>query len=126
MWLRYVDDTFVIWPHGRDKLQDFLSLLNEHHPSISFSFEIEANNTLPFLDVAVSRNSNGTLGHKVYRKPTHTDRYLNYRSFHHPSVKQSVSKSLVRRAHQICDETSLPQELQHVKNALINNGFPPH
>ena len=28
LWLRYVDDTFVIWPHGRDFLDDFLSHLN--------------------------------------------------------------------------------------------------
>jgi hypothetical protein len=23
-WYRYVDDTFVIWPHGQDKLAGFL------------------------------------------------------------------------------------------------------
>jgi hypothetical protein len=27
-WFRYVDDTFVIWPHGPDKLKDFLNHLN--------------------------------------------------------------------------------------------------
>ena len=27
MWLRYVDDTFVVWPHGRDTLQVFLQHL---------------------------------------------------------------------------------------------------
>ena len=25
LWLRYVDDTFVVWPRGRDTLQDFLT-----------------------------------------------------------------------------------------------------
>ena len=29
LWLRYVDDTFVVWPHGSDALQDFLQHLNE-------------------------------------------------------------------------------------------------
>jgi hypothetical protein len=24
-WFRYVDDTFVIWPHGQGKLEDFLT-----------------------------------------------------------------------------------------------------
>ena len=33
LWLRYVDDTFVVWPHGRDTLQDFLQHLNQQHPS---------------------------------------------------------------------------------------------
>ncbi|KAJ8916727.1 hypothetical protein NQ315_013931 [Exocentrus adspersus] len=31
-WLRYVDDTFVIWPHGRDRLQEFLGHLNSINP----------------------------------------------------------------------------------------------
>jgi hypothetical protein len=28
LWLRYVDETFVVWPHGLDRLQDFLKHLN--------------------------------------------------------------------------------------------------
>ena len=27
-WFRYVDDTFVIWPHGQEKLTEFLNHLN--------------------------------------------------------------------------------------------------
>jgi hypothetical protein len=30
-WFRYVDDTFVIWQHGPDKLIDFLHHLNSIH-----------------------------------------------------------------------------------------------
>jgi hypothetical protein len=26
-WFRYVDDTFVIWPHGQEKLTEFLNHL---------------------------------------------------------------------------------------------------
>jgi hypothetical protein len=26
-WYRYVDDTFVGWPHGKDELQEFLNTL---------------------------------------------------------------------------------------------------
>jgi hypothetical protein len=28
LWLRYVDDTFVVWPHGPEQLQNFLNHLN--------------------------------------------------------------------------------------------------
>ena len=31
LWLRYVDGTFVVWPHGRDALQDFLQYLNKQN-----------------------------------------------------------------------------------------------
>jgi hypothetical protein len=42
-WFRYVDDTFVFWPHGLDRLRDFLGLLNSVHRSIQFTME-----TFPF------------------------------------------------------------------------------
>ena len=29
LWLRYVDDTFVIWPHGEQELQSFHAHLNQ-------------------------------------------------------------------------------------------------
>jgi hypothetical protein len=50
-WYRYVDDTFVVWPHGKEELQNFLQHLNSIHPNIKFTMEIEHNKSLPFLDV---------------------------------------------------------------------------
>ena len=40
-WYRYADDTFVIWPHGKDKLKEFLNHLNGIHNSTQFTIEIE-------------------------------------------------------------------------------------
>jgi hypothetical protein len=75
-WYRYVDDTFVVWPHGKDELQTFLKHLNSIHQNIAFTMEVEKQGTLPFLDVLVKR-PDGSLGHSVYRKPTHTYLYLH-------------------------------------------------
>ena len=41
LWLRYVDDTFVIWPHGEDTLPDFLKHLNSIRSPIQFTMEKE-------------------------------------------------------------------------------------
>jgi len=38
-WFRYVDDTFVIWPHGQEKLEHFLIHLNGLHNKIQFTME---------------------------------------------------------------------------------------
>ena len=125
IWKRYVDDIFAIWPHGKEHLDTFLSYLNNIHPAIKFTIEHEDDqHSLPFLDIALTRNSNGTLNHGVYRKPTHTDRYLNYRSFHHPSIKSSVCKTLVNRAYNVCDKDNIAKELDHLKSVLQHNGFP--
>jgi hypothetical protein len=43
LWLQHVYDTFVVWPHGPERLQNFLSHLNNLRPSIQFTLEIESN-----------------------------------------------------------------------------------
>lgn len=93
-WKQYVDDTNICWPHGLDKLEEFHSHLNSLNPCISFTKEIESDNQLPFLDVLLLKKSNGSIGHKVYCKATHTDLYLHSSSHHHPSQKFGVLKTL--------------------------------
>jgi hypothetical protein len=51
--LRYVDDTFVVWPHGPARLQQFHHHLSSLTPTIEFIIEVETNDTFPFLDVSV-------------------------------------------------------------------------
>ncbi|XP_023710176.1 uncharacterized protein LOC111865964 [Cryptotermes secundus] len=46
LWLRYVDDTFVVWPHGPERLQTFFDHLNSLRPSICFTMETESNNAI--------------------------------------------------------------------------------
>jgi hypothetical protein len=77
VWLRYVDDTFVVWPHGPLRLQDFLSHCNSSRPSVQFTMEIESDGVIAFLHIVVIGQET-TVATKVYRKPTHTGRYLNF------------------------------------------------
>jgi hypothetical protein len=125
VFLRYVDDTFVIWQHGRDELIRFFNHLNSINNNIQFTMEIESKKKLPFLDVLVTRNSDGTLGHSVYRKPTHTDRYLNANSHHHPAQKMAVLHTLVNRAIAISDRNHYQSEKNHLSHVLAMNGYSP-
>ena len=120
---RYVDDTFVIWPHGKASLTNFLEHLNGLHKNIQFTMEIEENGRLPFLDIDIYKRKDGSLGHKVYRKRTHTNLYLHQLSHHHPANKHSVLSSLIHRAHALCDQDSLPQELDFFTTVLKQNGY---
>jgi hypothetical protein len=38
---------------------------------------MEEDSHLPFLNTDIYRRMDGSLGHKVYRKPTHTNLYMN-------------------------------------------------
>ena len=64
---------------------------------------------MPFLDILVSPGRDGSLSTSVYRKPTHTDLYLQWESHHPLSSKYSVIGTLQHRANTIC---SSPQLLQ--------------
>ena len=124
LWLRYVDDTFSIWKHGRAKLQVFLTHLNSRRESIKFTMEIESENSLPFLDVKVTRDRN-QVHTSVYRKPTHTDRYLNYGSNHHPRIKSGIIKCLAHRARSVCSKDTIRTELDHLQEVFESNAYPP-
>ncbi|XP_050528175.1 uncharacterized protein LOC126898277 [Daktulosphaira vitifoliae] len=123
MWLRYVDDTFVLWQHGEDKLQSFLQHLNSIHANIQFTMETEENGKLPFLDVMVKKQPNGKFGTGVYRKSTHTDRYLHADSHHCPSQKMGLLHTMATRAVRIADENHVNEEKTYLRQALKNNGY---
>jgi hypothetical protein len=65
-WLRYVDDTSVVWPQEPGWLQKFHHYLNSLRPTIKLSIEVENNNTLPFDALNMKRGPK--LATKVYRK----------------------------------------------------------
>ena len=70
IWKHYVDDTFTIL--SRDKVDIFLQHLNSQQPTICFTLETETNNTIPFLDKLVTRDSDGYLSTSVYCQKAYT------------------------------------------------------
>ena len=81
VWFRYVDDMFVII--SSEDFDNFFNHINSIDSNIKFTYEKEQDNKLPFLDTLVHREDTGALKLTVYRKPTHTDQYLDFES-HHP------------------------------------------
>ena len=39
IWLRFIDDIFMIWTHGEEELQKFFKYLNSIHEKIKFTHE---------------------------------------------------------------------------------------
>lgn len=123
LWKRYVDDVFCILNGGLQEVEQLKYHLESIHPKIRFSSEVEIERSLAFLDIMLIAKPDGSLAHSVYRKPTHTDRYLDASSHHHPRHLQSVVTSLVNRAHDLCDPEHLQGELSHVQEVLKRNGY---
>ena len=80
-WFRYVDDSHSCLK--KDQVNAFHQHLNSINANIQFTSELEDGNGygLPFLDTVTSRRRTA-IQVEVYRKPTHTDRYLDFLSRH--------------------------------------------
>ena len=123
MWLRYVDDTFILWPYQED-VQILLGHVNSIRPSIQFAMEKEQDNKLLFLDVLVTRTEQG-LRSSVYRKPTFTGQYLNFNSHHRYTVKKGIVRCLQHRAKTISSDTDAYQEVMiRLRHNLHRNNYP--
>ena len=122
--VRYVDDTFVI--HKEANKQSFLQHINSVDPAIRFTVEDnKEDGSIPFLDTIVKPEADGSLSITVYRKPTHTDQYLQWDSHHHLSAKFSVIQTLSHRASTMCSNPQLLQkEKDHLRKALTKCNYP--
>ena len=75
LWRRFVDNTIILVKN--DSITYVLDQLNSFHEQIQFTYEVEHDNKLPFLDFLLIKNAN-KIDTTVYRKPTNTDVYLNW------------------------------------------------
>ena len=85
--------------------------------------EIKTDSHLPFLDIDIHRKAEGSLCHKFYQNPTHTNLYLNAGSHHHSSNTQAILSMLVQTAKTLCDKESLQDELKFLKTTFRENGY---
>ena len=88
---------------------------------------IDCTQSLPFLDMIIQRSEGGVV-FDVYRKPTHTDKYLNRDSCHPPQVFKGLVAGLKKRVVIICSSSRVSSELHHLRDAwecLLSEGLVP-
>ena len=122
-WKRFVDYTIGYVKNG--SIDIILSKLNSFHPNLQFTYEVEEENKLSFLDVLLIRNGN-FIETKVYQKPTNNDIYSNWNSFSPNTWKRSTLKTLIKRTYLICSSKKhLVDELKHLRYVFEkHNNFP--
>ena len=119
-----MDDTFVM--HNEVNKQGFLQHINSVDPAIRFTVEDnKEDQSIPFLDTIVKWEADSSLSITVYRKPTHTDQYLQWDSHHHLSAKFSVINTFSHRAKMVFSKPELlQQEMDHLRMALTQCKYP--
>ena len=98
-WKRFADDTIGYVKNG--SINIISSEFNSFHPNIQFTYEVEEENKLPFLDVLLIRNGN-FIENKAYQKPTNNNIYLNWNLLAPNTWKCSTLRTLIKRAYLIC------------------------
>jgi len=114
-WYRYVDNTFIQWKLEKNELNQFLKHINNIHNNIQFTMETENNQQIAFLDVLIKRAPEGKFSTTVYRKNTHTDRYLHADSHHCPSQKMGFLHTMATRAVRKANEQHVEEEMAYIR-----------
>ena len=118
-WFRYADD--VHSATRKDQVDKLPRAPQLHRSTHQICIELPGTEGLPFLDTLTKPTPNSTES-TVYKKTTHTDRYLDYNSNHLISAKLSVIHTLIHRAKQICSTPELlAKEMDHLHKVPKDN-----
>ena len=119
---RFMDDTFLLFS-SQDHVLKFHKYINSRHGNMTFTYEIEKNNSLAFLDVLVTRED--TFCTSLYRKPTFSGLYSNFDSFMPESYKKGLIYTLLHRAFVLCCSwKTFHMEVSFLKDIFRKNLFP--
>ena len=80
--------------------------------------------SIAMLDTKITRTPTGNMTFTVYRKPTHTDQYLQFDSNQPLQHKLGVIRTLHHRCKTICTtEEEKVRELEHLQKVLSISGY---
>ena len=101
LFLRYIDDIFMVWTKSEKQLKDFMSELNQKHPSIKFDYKFDCKQ-IEFLDTLVYIDQQNKLQTTLFQKSSDRQNFLNAKSKHPYSLKKSIPYSQALQIRQIC------------------------
>lgn len=107
-----------------EEAQTTLSCFNYFCENLQFTLEEEdLEQSVPFLDTKVTRHED-TIRLKWYRKKTHSDMMIHYRSNHSINMKVNVIKQMKERVSKICHESYVGEGLRNLEKIFKENGYP--
>ena len=98
--------------------------MNNYNSSIEFTVETEVNNSIPFLDLQIIHTTTTHILINWYKKTTASRRYINFYSHHPLSEKIAIVYSLVDKSIKLAHSSFHINNLNIVKNLLLNNDYP--
>ena len=122
LWMRYIDDIFLLWPGSPQQLCDFVDFLNTGHPTVNFTLQYNMH-SIDFLDINIYKGfrfqSSGILDLQPHYKLTNTS-YLHFSSSHPPHVQTGLLKGELTRLLRL--SSSPTTYAKHVNTLLTHLG----
>ena len=100
LFLRYVDNIFMIWNGPKMKLISFIDELNWNHKTIKSDYKISTKQ-IEFLDTMVYKDQQHKIQTMILHQWTYQQTYL-HAQYHPKSLKSSSPYSWVLRMKTIC------------------------
>lgn len=120
--LYYVDDSLVVV--DKTRIDDIWNKLNNLHQNIEYTYELEKNNAINFLDITLIRCQPGLLKSNIFTKPQKSARSINYYSHHPEHQKVNIIKNEYDRMKRISDKIFIDNNERMLKEKFIKNGYP--
>ena len=125
IWLRFLDDIFMVWDHSIESLHSFIDALNSFHSSIKFTYNISTK-TVNFLDVTVFKSENLEFLLLMYMyKSTNVHQYVEYSSCHPKSCKNGIPYSQGKRYRRIIsNDKKFEESILQLCDFFLERNYP--
>ena len=123
LWLRFIDDVFFIWTHGKEELKKFMENFNNFTPNLRFTYEY-SEESISFLDLIITV-SEQKLKTTLHIKSTDRHQYLHYASSHPEHTKRSVVFNQTLRISRLCsEENDFKNYRSQMKSRFLKREYP--
>lgn len=123
-WHRYVDDILVLWTGTTRQIDLFTDYLNNLHPNIQFTTELQnEDKSINFLDLNISISGNKHT-FNIFRKSTHTDTVIHNSSQHPIQHKHAAFHYMIHRLLSLpLTQSHFLEELNTIQHIARSNGY---
>lgn len=122
VWVRYIDDLFIIWKGTSTMAREFINKLGANNLNLEFTNTISAT-YCEFLDVVLEIKDNA-ITTRLFRKKTAGNTVLHAASQHPAPLMNSIPYGELLRARRICNnETDYKKEKQIILSRFKDRGY---
>ncbi|KAM4632430.1 up-regulator of cell proliferation-like [Discoglossus pictus] len=90
LWLRYIDDIFIIWDDTAENFDKLIQMMNDNTLNLRLTHTID-HVKVDFLDISFIKDEKGYIKTDLYRKPTATNSTQYFKSSHFPpTLKEGI------------------------------------